>query len=137
MKFRVEYMNREAYNTYMMGGYVTANTVDVEAPTAELAVAIAQALIPGDMVFNKNYVKAVEEIEKEEAAWRERIEAEKRKAQEEKEWEMAHPEIVAERKRKAKITRYKREIREAQEEIERLQKLIERKEKALKEIEGF
>lgn len=136
MKFRVEYMNREAYNTYMMGGYVTANTVDVEAPTAELAVAIAQALIPGDMVFNKNYVKAVEEIEKEEAARLNRIETEKRKVQEKKEWELAHPEIVAERKRKAKITRYKREIREAQEEIERLQKLIERKEKALKEIEG-
>lgn len=136
MKFRVEYMNREAYNTYMMGGYVIANTVDVEAPTAELAVTIAQALIPGDMVFNGNYVKAVEEIEKEEEARRNRIETEKRKAQEKKEWEAAHPEIVAERKRKAKITRYKREIREAQEEIERLQKLIERKEKALKEIEG-
>lgn len=136
MKFRVEYMNREDYNTYMMGGYVTVNTVDVEAPTAELAVAIAQTLIPGNMVFNSNYVKTVEEIEKAEEARRNRIEAEKRKAQEKKEWEAAHPEIMAERKRKAKITRYKREIREAQEEIKRLQKLIERKEKALNEIEG-
>lgn len=136
MKYRVEYMNRKEYEVFMMGGYVIANTVEVEAPTKELAVAIAKALIPGEMVFNENYVPTVEELEREKLEREMRIAEEVRKKEERKEWEKAHPEIMEERKRKAKIAKCKREIKKAEEEIERLRKLVARENAKLTKLEG-
>ena len=134
--FRIEYMTRKAYGDYMMGGYAAAMKVDIDAPTAELALGIAKAFIPGDVVFNENYIRKVEDIEKEEAERKARWEAEEAKKMAKKEWEKAHPEIMEERKRKAKIARCKREIRQAEEEMERLRRLIERQTAKLAELEG-
>lgn len=141
MKFRVEYMSQESFDNYMTGGYnFCVNEIDIEALDATMALGLAKASIPEGFQINEHNIRSVEEIEAEEKAWQEKIKAEEekreRKAKEKKEWEAAHPEIVAERKRKAKITRCKCEIRKAEEEIARLQKKIEWNQKRMKELEG-
>ena len=119
--YRVEHMTRKSYDEYMSCGYnYTTNKEDVLAENAEEAVKIVKAMFKSH-VINKDYVKTVAELEAEKAAEEAEREAARKKEAERKakkeEFEKAHPEIVAERKRKAKITRAKRTIKELETQI--------------------
>jgi hypothetical protein len=124
--YRVEHMTRKSYDEYMSGGYnYTTNKEDVLAENAEEAVKIVKAMFKSH-VINDGYVKTVAELEAEEAAREAEWEAARKKEAERKAkkeaFEKAHPEIVAERKRKAKITRAKRTIKELETQIAEAEK---------------
>lgn len=55
---------------------------------------------------------------------------------EKKEWEAAHPEETAEKKRQASIKRYERLAREKKAAIDKLQKELTEIERKLEELEG-
>ena len=79
--YRMEMMNDKDYANYMGGGYdYTVIYYLVEAENAEEAIAKTEANFP-EMMVNKTYVRTVEELEAEEKARNERIEA-RRKAEE-------------------------------------------------------
>ena len=129
--YRVEHMTRHSYDEYMCGGYnYTVNNEDVLAESAQEAANIVKAMFKSH-VINKDYIKTVAELEAEKAARKKEAE---RKAKKE-EFEKAHPEIVAERKRKAKITRAKRAIKELEEQIAEAEKNLAYWKASLEELE--
>ena len=137
--YRVEHMTERSYDEYMCGGYnYTVNKEDVLAENAEEAVKIIKAMYKSHVV-NNDYVKTVAELEAEEAAKEAEWEAERKKEAERKAkkeaFEKAHPEVVAERKRKAKITRAKRTIKELETQIAEAEKNLAYWRTRLEELE--
>lgn len=137
--YRVEHMTERSYDEYMCGGYnYTVNKEDVLAENAEEAVKIVKAMYKSHVV-NNDYVKTVAELEAEEAEWKAKWETEKRKEAERKakkeKFEKAHPEIVAERKRKAGITRAKRTIKELEAQMAETEKNLAYWKARLEELE--
>ena len=137
--YRVEHMTQNSYDEYMSGSYnYSVKKEDVLAENAEEAVKIVKAMFKSHVV-NKDYVKTVAELEAEEAEWKAKLEAERKKEAERKAkkeaFEKAHPEIVAERKRKAKITRAKRTIKELETQIAEAEKNLAYWKTRLEELE--
>ncbi len=74
--YRVEMMTKEDYHLYRMGHYIYhIEEVDIEADSKEQAVSIVKANNPTMVVIHENHVRTVEEIEKERAEERARMEA--------------------------------------------------------------
>lgn len=117
--YKVWYMTERDYDNYMMGGhnYILYEEV-VEAESAEEAKAIAAKMFPDYVI---DYAKSLVAIERDYAEYSARLDAEKEKRAARKkaneEFAKAHPEIVAERKRKAAITRAKNAIKKAEAAI--------------------
>lgn len=60
--YKVEMMDKGSFNNYMSGYWnYSVKKIDVEAKTAEEAVAIAKALYP-EMVINEGWVKTLKEL---------------------------------------------------------------------------
>ena len=79
--YRMQMMNEKDFANYMGGGYdYRVVYCFVKAENAEEAVAKTEANFP-EMVVNKTYARTIEEIEAEEKARNERMEA-RRKAEE-------------------------------------------------------
>ena len=137
--YRVEHMTRRSYDEYMCGGYnYTVNKEDVLAENTQEAAKIVKEMYKSH-VINKDNIKTVAELEAEKAAREAEWEAARKKEAERKakkeEFEKAHPEIVAERKRKAKITRAKRTIKELEEQIAEAEKNLAYWKVRLEELE--
>ena len=99
--YRIEMMTANHYHNFMIGGNnYWVDKVDIEANTAEEAIAIAKKNYPA-MVINTNYVNTVAELEEMET---------KRVAQ----WE-AHLKAEEEKKAKAKARKLEREKAKAEE----------------------
>lgn len=122
--YKVWYMTERDYDAYMMGSnnYIPYEEI-VEAESAEEAKAIAEGMFPDYII---DYAKSLAAIERDCAEYSARIAAEKEKRAARKkaneEFAMAHPEIVAERKRKAAITRAKNAIKKAEAAIAEAEK---------------
>ena len=138
--YYVTYSDEESYANYVEKGYgYEFHTAYITAESKEEAIAIAREQYGTyDCVINEYWVKSEselaeaerkEKIEKEKAEIRKK-QIEQRKA-ERKAFEAAHPEIVAERVRKAKITRANTEIKKALKEIEALKAKIAYYEKVI------
>ena len=137
--YRVEHMTRNSYDEYMSGSYnYMVNKEDVLAENAQEAAKIVKAMFKSH-VINEDYIKTVAELEAEEAEWKAKCEAARKKEAERKakkeEFEKTHPEIVAERKRKARITRAKRAIKELEEQIAEAEKNLADWKARLEELE--
>lgn len=75
----VEMMTKRDFMNYMGGGYAyTVEKVEIVADTVENAIAIAEQTFT-DVVINKNYVKTVDELTKEEEERVARVKAEEEK----------------------------------------------------------
>lgn len=60
--YKVEMMDKGSFNNYMSGYWnYSVKKIDVEAKTAEEAIAIAKALYP-EMVINEGWVKTLKEL---------------------------------------------------------------------------
>lgn len=141
--YKIEMMSMDSFNRYM-GGYwdYSVEKIDIEAETAEEAVAIAKAKRP-EMVINEGWVKTLEElaaIEAEKIA-EAKAEAEKeaakkaRKAEREAtkaaEMGLTVEEYTERKKLAAKARRYENEAEKMEAEIKALLEEIEwRKRKA-------
>ena len=137
--YRVEHMTRSDYDEYMCGGYnYRVQKINVLAENPQDAAQIVKEMFPSH-VINDSYVKTVAELEAEQAAKEAEWEAEKRKKAEQKAkkeaFEKAHPEIVAERKRKAKITRAKTTIKGLEKQIAEAEKNLAYWKAKLEELE--
>ena len=134
--YRVQRMTEEDYHNYMGGGFnYNFETIYIEANTKPEAILKAQR--PGYRV-NENYVmtleayeatleterKAREEAEKKEAEKKaKKAETEARKAAEA---HMTVAEWKAEKNRKARLNRAKRDLEAARAEVARLEALVKR-----------
>lgn len=126
--YRVEHMTKDNFADMMTGAYLyVVNKDEVEAESIDEAIAIVKAMYP-DHVINKNCVRTVAEIEAEEAEREARWAAEKAKEEAKKAakkaFDEAHPEIVAERKRRAKINTAKRAITKAEAELAEIEEKL-------------
>ena len=132
--YKIEMMDAINFQEYMMGDKnYRVYTTDVEASTAEEAIAIAEKNYP-DMVINKDFVKTAEELEAEavrqETEWEKFLKAEvERKAKarakrEAKEIQKAKTLGLTVVEYKAKVIREKK-IRETEAKIASLEKALE------------
>lgn len=134
--YRVQRMTKEDYNKYMGGGFnYNVETVYIEANTKTEAILKAQR--PSYWV-NENYVFTLEEYETAlETARKEREEAERKEAEKKAkkaeaearkaaEAHMTVTEWKAEKNRKARLNRTKRDLEAARAEVARLEALVKR-----------
>lgn len=134
--YRVQRMTEEDYYKYMGGGFnYNVETVYIEANTKPEAILKAQR--PGYWV-NENYVMTLEayeatlETERKEREEAERKEAEKKakkaeaEARKAAEAHMTVAEWKAEKNRKARLNRAKRDLEAARAEVARLEALVKR-----------
>ncbi len=144
--YKVQMMTNKDYNNYMSGRYnYKVENVEIEAETKKEAIEKVKHDFQ-NMVINENYVKTLEEIKKEEAEEKAKIEAaeEKRKAAEEKrraneerkaaEKGLTIEEYKEEKRKEALKKRYMKENEKLKEEIERLQKMIEENERKIAKL---
>ena len=111
--YRVTYMTENNYNAMMSGSlWFDSTKKDVLAGSEEEAVAIVKKEHP-EMIINP-YAPTVASIEEAKERFAEERRKEEEKKARKKAYDEAHPEVVAERKRKANIARAKRAIREAE-----------------------
>jgi hypothetical protein len=141
--YRIEMMTETDYHDYMCGGYnYWVHKVDIEANTAEEAVAIAKNSNP-KMVINTNYVRTVAELEAMEAkrvaereAYRKAEEEKKARAKDRKaEREKAKAEALGLtiEEYKAKVKR-DRKVRDTEARIAALKAELAKEERYLEEL---
>lgn len=148
--YKIEMMDMNSFNRYM-GGYwdYSVKKIDIEAETAEEAVAIAKAQYP-EMVINEEWVKTLKELaaieaekmaeakanaEKEAAKKARKAEREAAKAAE---MGMTVQEYNEYKKETAKARRYEREAanleKYIEEEIKRVKEEVEWRKRRAAEI---
>lgn len=128
--YRIEMMTKNDFNVFMAGGYFyQIREVDIEADTAEEAIAIAENNY-FDMVINKGAVKTVEELLAMEAERQAFLKAEEERKARNKANREAREKAKAEalgltvKEYRAKV-RHDRKVRELEEKIAYLTKELE------------
>jgi hypothetical protein len=136
----IETMTKRDYHDSMRGDLCMVYTVNIEANTAEEAVAIAKEKYPTRKI-NEKYVETLEQAKAEEEKWQrireevireqeqakqKRIEREERKA---KELGMTVEEYKAEKNRQRKIKKLEKEIAEYEEKLRAAKAYLKRLEK--------
>jgi colicin import membrane protein len=141
--YRIEMMDRGSYHEYMTGGYnYSVQYFDIEAETAEEALAIAKANNP-NLVANEGYIRTVEELEAErkerEARWEAARKAEEEKKakakarKEERERAKAEELGLTVEEYRAKV-KHEKKVRLAEAEVERLKAELAKAEKYLENL---